>query len=171
MYESVKKMLIRHEGIKLSAYLDTENKWTIGVGRNIDDYGFTDEEIERLGLTQEMLNNPKSLKISESAAYYLLDNNIREIDELLMHFIWYTQMNEARKDAIIDMVFNMGYPKFSRFDKTIEFLQEQKYFQAADEMLNSIWYRKLKKRPMEISKMIALGRYLTKEELTNIWGY
>lgn len=38
------QMLIRHEGLKLKPYQCTAGKLTIGVGRNIEDMGITEDE-------------------------------------------------------------------------------------------------------------------------------
>ena len=37
-----------HEGVEHKPYVDTVGKTTIGVGRNLDDVGLTDDEIDYL---------------------------------------------------------------------------------------------------------------------------
>ena len=55
-YEILLKQLEDFEGLELKPYKCTSDKTTIGLGRNLDDYGITKEE-----------------------AYYLAQNNIDEI--------------------------------------------------------------------------------------------
>ena len=56
MSEKLRAMLIRHEGLKLRAYLCPAGKITVGVGRNLEDAG-----------------------ISEKEALFLLDNDIEQM--------------------------------------------------------------------------------------------
>ena len=56
MYDKVKEMLIRHEGVMCTLYKCSESRWTIGAGRNLEDRGITEEE-----------------------AMYLLDNDIKRV--------------------------------------------------------------------------------------------
>jgi len=75
---SIKKLLIKHEGLRLKPYLDTEGKLTIGVGRNLDDVGISKEE-----------------------AMYLLGNDIqRAILSARDTFPWYRKLNDARKMVV-----------------------------------------------------------------------
>ena len=46
--DALKKQLIMHEGLKLTPYRCTADKLTIGVGRNLDDVGITQDEAEYL---------------------------------------------------------------------------------------------------------------------------
>lgn len=47
---SLKDQLILHEGLKLKPYKCPANKWTIGVGRNLEDVGLSkDEQLKLLG--------------------------------------------------------------------------------------------------------------------------
>ncbi len=42
------EILRRHEGVKNTLYKCTSDKWTIGVGRNLEDVGLSDDEIDFL---------------------------------------------------------------------------------------------------------------------------
>ena len=42
------EQLKRHEGLKLKPYKCTADKLTIGVGRNLEDVGISEEEAEML---------------------------------------------------------------------------------------------------------------------------
>ena len=43
-YTKIKDQLIKHEGLRLKPYKCTAGKMTIGVGRNLDDVGISEQE-------------------------------------------------------------------------------------------------------------------------------
>lgn len=114
----IKKQLILHEGKKLRLYKCSADKWTIGVGRNIEDRG-----------------------ISESEALFMLDNDINRVVDECNQFLWFHHLSDIRKRIIIDMVFNLGLSRFRGFKKMIACLEYANYIGAANEMLDSKWAR------------------------------
>ncbi len=132
-------LLIRHEGMKTMPYRCTSDKLTIGVGRNLEDCGITEEE-----------------------ALYLLKNDIAKFDsELTSRFDFYSSLEGARKDAILNMAFNMGVPTLAKFVKALDFMAKEMYDKAADEFLNSRWSRQVGQRAVEVSNMIRTNQYPT----------
>jgi lysozyme len=134
------KMLKRHEGVKSHAYQCTAKRWTIGVGRNIDadgGIGLSDEEID-----------------------YLLSNDIeRVVKELGRQFNWFSSLNEARRDAMIDMCFNLGLPRLKGFVKALAAMQDKNYEVAYVEFMDSRWSRQVGKRANRLCNMIRSGEY------------
>ena len=131
-------ILIRHEGLRLKAYRDTVKKLTIGVGRNLDDVGITREE-----------------------ALFLLDNDIVRVRrEVLKSFPWFSHLNAVRQNVVLNMVFNMGLPRFRQFKKTIAAIKAKKWDEAADEMLDSRWARQVGRRARELATMMRTGKYV-----------
>ena len=91
-------MLIAHEGIELKPYSCPAGRLTIGVGRNIQDLGITREE-----------------------AIYLLRNDLARVEsELYGRFTWFAFLSSNRKNALIDMCFNLGITRFLTFKRMIE---------------------------------------------------
>jgi lysozyme len=132
------KMLMRHEGLRLKAYLCTSGKLTIGCGRNIEDVGITAEE-----------------------ALMLLDNDIhRSRVEATRAFPWFPGLIPERQDVILSMLFNMGMKRLSGFKGMISAIQKEDYELAASEMLNSKWASQVKGRAVELAEMMRSGRYL-----------
>lgn len=130
-------MLIRHEGLRLRPYRDARNKLTIGVGRNLDDRGITRQE-----------------------ALTLLNNDIATVRrEIGLALPWVSRLNPARRDVILDMVFNLGLPRFRRFKKTIAAIKAEDWGEAAREMLDSQWARQVGKRAKELAAMMTRGNY------------
>jgi len=134
------EMLRKHEGVETHAYNCTANKTTIGVGRNI-------EAGSGLGLSMSEID-------------YLLANDVKRVDkELSQAFEWYGALNTPRKDAVIDMCFNMGLPRLKLFKKSIAAMDAGNYEIAAVEFLDSRWAKQVGHRAITISEMIRSGEY------------
>jgi lysozyme len=135
--EKINKLLRLHEGSKSKPYTCTAGKLTIGVGRNIQDLGLSEDEID-----------------------YLLTNDItRVIKELGAAFPWFSGLNEARRDAIIDMAFNLGLPRLFGFKKALSLMAEGGYDAAADEFMDSKWAKDVGERAVRVTTMISTGNY------------
>lgn len=133
----LKKQLIRHEGMRLKHYMDTVGKLTIGVGRNLDDVGITQEE-----------------------ALFLLDTDVKKATyEAYKNWPWMVHMNQARKDVLINMTFNMGVPRLSYFKKFLFYARERDYEMAAAEMLDSLWAKQVGYRAEELAEQMRTGEY------------
>jgi lysozyme len=130
-------MLIRHEGFRQFPYKCSEGYLTIGVGRCIEINGITEHE------AMYLLSND-------------IDNAIKDCEE---SFSWFKQLDEVRKDVIINMVFNLGLVNFSKFKKTIAYISRKEYDFAATEMLESEWSKQVGQRAVELSEMMRSGKY------------
>jgi lysozyme len=137
MSDKLENMLIRHEGLKLKPYKCTAGKLTIGIGRNIEDNGITEAE-----------------------ARMMLRYDIEVARSPLLKFKWFTELNQPRQDAIINLVFNLGLPRFLKFKKTISYLQKHDYEGAATEMINSTWAKQVGERALELASIIVSGKYV-----------
>lgn len=131
------EQLKRHEGIELKPYQDTVGKWTIGVGRNLDDIG-----------------------ISEQEAEMLLLNDIKEAErQLITTMPWTQELDEVRFSALLNFVFNVGIGTASKFVNAMGLLKDGSYDMAADEMLNSRWARQVGNRAIEVTDQIRTGEW------------
>lgn len=130
-------MLQRHEGLRLKPYECTAGKITIGYGRNLEDVG-----------------------ISEIEAMVMLRNDIEQCYDELNVFSWFSDLDQVRQEALVDMLFNLGLPTFLEFKKTLKFVAEGKYSQAAEEMLRSKWANQVGDRAKELAYMMDTGCYM-----------
>lgn len=134
----LKQQLTRHEGSRLKPYKDTVGKTTIGVGRNLDDVGiFPDEE-------DLMLTND-------------INRAIKDLDD---HLSWANSLDEPRKMALVNMVFNMGISRLLGFHNMLTALQQGDYQKASDEMVNSEWYKQTGVRALELVNQMRTGELL-----------
>lgn len=131
LYEQLKL----HEGKKNKPYKDTIGKLTIGIGRNLDDRGITEEEIVFLFGTDVALVEKD------------LDKNLK----------WWREMSEVRQRVLADMCFNLGITKLLTFKNTLEAMRTKRYEDAASGMLNSLWAKQVKGRAVRLANMMRTG--------------
>jgi lysozyme len=132
---SLKDQLIRYEAVRLKAYRDSVGKLTIGVGHNLDDKG-----------------------ISMKAALFILDEDIQEATELLhKNLPWTDKLDEARRNVLINMTFNMGIDKLLEFKNTLSLVQCGRYKEAAENMLKSKWAAQVGFRAKELAGVMENG--------------
>jgi lysozyme len=130
------RQLHLHEGERLKIYRCTSGKWTIGVGRNLEDRGITREE----------------------SAYLLANDIAAEERELLRALPWVAQLDEVRQRVLLDMSFNMGIVGLLGFKNTLATIQEGNYQRAAAMMLDSKWAEQVGARAERLARMMATGK-------------
>ncbi len=140
MTEKLLEMLKRHEGVESHVYRCSAGYETIGVGRNISKSG---------------------MGLSEYEVDYLLENDIlRVLKELSSEYPWFNDLDDVRKDAMIDISFNLGATRLRGFKKALAAMEVADYTLAAKEFLDSKWSRDVKGRAHELASMIETGEYL-----------
>ena len=133
------EMLRIHEGVRYKVYLCSEGYETIGVGRNISEGG--------LGLSKDEVD-------------FLLVNDIKRVqDELTRNFPWFLDLNEARRDAMVDICFNLGLTRLRSFANALEAMSYGQYEIAANEFMDSRWSQQVGNRAVEVTEMIRTGEY------------
>lgn len=131
--EALKDQLILHEGLKLKPYKCTAGKITIGVGRNIEDIGITEEE-----------------------ARYLLDNDILRVAQELDNALpWWRDLSDVRQRVLLDMAFNIGTPTLMKFKNTLALIEAEDFEEASLEMLRSRWAEQVGQRAKTLSTAMA----------------
>lgn len=127
------KQLLYHEGIRLKPYRCSADKLTIGIGRNIEDVGISEEE-----------------------AFYLLANDIKKVvEQCQRNFKWFDGLSDLRKEAIVNLVFNMGFSKFLQFKKTIKHIENEEFELAGAELLNSRYAQQVGQRAIDVANQLA----------------
>ena len=139
------EMLKRHEGEVVTngrhlIYKCSKGHWTIGIGRNVDING--------------------GLGLSDKEVDFLLEQDIeRVIKELSIEFGWFADLDDVRRDAMIDISFNLGATRLRKFVLALDAMERADYQTASKELLDSDWSRQVKGRSNELASMIATGEY------------
>ena len=127
--------LKRDEGVVLTLYKCSAGKNTIGVGRNVDDRGITEDESD-----------------------YLLGNDIDLcVDELENNFTWYKNLSDARQRVLVNMCFNLGLTRLLGFKKFLAALEAEDWDRAAEEMLDSKWAVQVGPRSTRLRDLLLEG--------------
>ena len=108
---------------------------TIGVGRNIQTNGITEDE-----------------------AHLMLDNDIKRSAAEMESFSWWEELDQVRKDCLINMVFNLGLPTFKKFKGMLSAIENKDFQLASLEMLDSRWSRQVKGRSKELYEQMRTGQ-------------
>tara|TARA_S200002703_G_scaffold147853_1_gene144012 strand:- start:1073 stop:1483 length:411 start_codon:yes stop_codon:yes gene_type:complete len=130
------KMLRHHEGVRHKPYKDTVGKLTIGVGRNLDDNGLSDDEID-----------------------YLLKNDINRCMSEAMTYSWFVDLNEARRAVVLSLLFNLGKPRYDKFVKHHEAMDDGHFLIASEELLDSRWAKQVGQRANEMAMQLRTGEW------------
>lgn len=125
--ESIK----RHEGFRSRMYEDSVGVKTIG-------YGFNLEEIEL----------PKP--VAELWLAHEIQNHQKELEQ----FHWYHNLDAVRQDVLLDLHYNLGDSRFRQFKRMIKALENQKYDEAAKEMLDSKWASQVGNRATKLASLM-----------------
>lgn len=124
-----------HEGVEHKPYQCTAGYLTIGVGRNIEERGLSDDEID-----------------------YILNNDVNiATDELVDTFDWYADLSDVRQRVVVDMVFNLGMPRFKQFQNMISAIEAGDWSEAAAQMMDSRWAKQVGARAERLRDMMETG--------------
>mgnify|MGYP002626507952 CR=1 FL=1 len=135
---SLEDQLIDHEGLELKPYQCTADKLTIGVGRNIEDRGITEDE-----------------------ARYLLKNDIKIVeDELLEKKPVVAGLDAVRQRVLVDMGFNLGIPTLLKFQNMWAAIEDEDFQTAADEAMDSRWAKQVGRRAERLCQAMATGEWV-----------
>lgn len=131
------EQLTRDEALRLRPYTDTVGKLTIGVGRNLTDKGITRDESD-----------------------FLLSNDIDEVTEEVSKALpWTKNLDPIRLAVLLNMAFNMGTEGLVNFHHMLAHVQEGKYPDAAQDMLNSKWAHQVGPRAVRLAKQMTSGEW------------
>lgn len=140
--ENLILQLTNHEGLRLKPYRCPAGKLTIGIGRNLEDKGITEQE-----------------------ARMLLKNDIQEcLEDLFPLFEHFAALPETVQQVLIDMRFNLGPAGFRQFKKMIAAVNAGNFIEAAAQMKDSRWYRQVKNRAEALTAMMKNAHMPDKTE-------
>jgi lysozyme len=137
--EEIKSLIEQHEGRREKTYIDTNGHPTIGVGFNLDRRDAR-SKIEALGLNYDDVRagNTKLTKTQIDTLFDAdVDTAIKGAKETVSNF---DALDEVRQGVVVDIVFNLGSKGFSKFEKTIDAIEDGDWDRAADELEDSKWY-------------------------------
>ena len=144
--EQFKRELIIQEGRKNEPYVDTAGLLTAGVGHLLTD--------------NEKRQFPKGTIVSQEQINTWLDSDIRKAYELgkaILGAAEFEKLDDVRKRAICNLAFNLGN-RLASFKKFIAAMKTGNYQVAANELVDSKWYKQVNQRGPEVVEQIRSGR-------------
>lgn len=156
-YANLRAWIKSEEGFSLEPYPDKDGNWTVGWGHLITDA--VDLDRCRRGLKHLV-----ALKDAEEAERLLDQDMTWAVNDFDLLFSS-VEMTEAQRDALIAMIYQMGFPKFrgipphKGFQKMIAAVYRRAWLTVAAEALDSDWGRKHKKRAARTAAMLRTGEY------------
>jgi GH24 family phage-related lysozyme (muramidase) len=137
-YEDVKSRIKKHEGFVAKVYLDSLGKATIGYGHLLTE---EDDFVEGVIYDKDILEA-------------MFDKDFDKAKQGMEELVGTLDIAMAAKGIIIEMVFQLGKTGVSKFKNMFAALNEYDYTRAAEEMLNSAWYRQTPSRCEELSNLM-----------------
>jgi len=146
--EEVFETLKIDEGVKYEIYADHLGYHTFGVGHLV-----INEDPE--------WGEPFGTPISEERVWECfekdLDTSISECHALYGEGV-FDEFPETVKQVLVNMMFNMGRPRLSKFKGMKAGVDARDWNRAADEMVDSGWYRQVTNRADRlVARMRALA--------------
>tara|TARA_R100001594_G_scaffold77439_1_gene112058 strand:- start:115 stop:519 length:405 start_codon:yes stop_codon:yes gene_type:complete len=128
----LKERIKKHEGYVGMVYDDSLGIPTIGYGFAI-----------------------KDLELDEDICDEILARKLKDLDARIKNkFSWFKYMPPEIKDVVMEMCYQLGVGGFSKFKKTISYLQNKQFQDASVEMLDSLWAKQTPNRAEALSEIV-----------------
>ena len=132
--EQLRQEIEIDEGVKYEIYLDHLGLPTCGIGHLIVE---GDEEYG-----QEV-----GTEVSEERVAELFESDVQvTLDECERLYSGFSELPEEVQHILANMMFNMGRPRLSGFKKFNAAIAAGEWEEAAEEMIDSRWYRQVTNR-------------------------
>jgi len=147
--QSIKDMIIKHEGKVNKPYKDSLGLWTVGVGHLIGD-----------GKT---LPDSWNREFSNDEIMKMFDEDYKHHRDAAEKIPGFDKFNSAGQGALTDLTFNMGPSWYKRFPNTAKQIEKGNAEGAAAGLEDSKWYTQVGKRAPAVVGLIAQGGIQAKD--------
>ena len=118
--DNLKEMIVKHEGHEPRVYKCPNGFDTIGYGFAIKDL-FMDKEIADLILDKHIRAILANIEAND------------DWDD------WFWDKPQNVKEVLINMIYQIGFSGVRKFRKTIQYIKDDSFLLAGEEMLDSKW--------------------------------
>ena len=147
MYDELKAQLAYEEGKKLTKYKCTEGHWTIGIGHNLD------AKPKMRGWVI-----PDTITDKECDAIFTVDVQ-DTVEAMAKAYPNIKVLAPARRDALLNMAFQMGSSGVMKFKGMLKALDNQEWKKAEQEALDSLWAKQTPNRAKRVAHQLYTGEY------------
>ena len=144
---NLKQQLEFEEGRRLKAYTCTAGHKTIGIGHNLDvKPAFNGQCIPDI--------------ISDQICDLIFDRDLNDTITQL-NFVWLanTKLDPARRDAVINMCFQLGINGVMKFKLMLNALERSDWVAAKAHALDSSWAKQTPERAERVAEQLLTGTY------------
>lgn len=132
---SLETSILEHEDYKEHAYKDSKGLWTFAIGRCLESNPLTGVEWKYL-----LDNGHLALSITEGGAEWLMEQQVQAIRaQCSRMFDFWTEINDARRDVLVEMAFQMSIQRLVGFHDMLEAIRKEQWASAAQAGLSSKW--------------------------------
>jgi lysozyme len=151
MHDLLARVLRREEGCKLHPYADSEGFWTIGIGHLIDR--------RKGGALPSWIQPSFPITMAEAEQLFELDARAFEdgFDGSARAAPFWGRLDAVRKVVLVGMAFQMGVEGVFGFKQMIVAITEERWSDAAVEMLDSKWAGQSPARAKRMARAMASG--------------
>ncbi len=143
---SLRARIGEHESLRLYVYDDA-------TGEEIR-AGYTMKGVPTIGYGRALDRNRG---ITREEAEWLRERDIDIACHDAEIYEWFHELNETRQEVVVEMLYNLGLPRFMAFKRMIGALEREDFHTAANEMKASRWAAQVKGRAVELAEMMERG--------------
>jgi|TARA_B100001964_G_scaffold212795_1_gene249111 lysozyme len=129
MWTKLKNEIKQHEGFNQAVYKDSLGKKTVGYGHLCVEDHWEDDKKYDTSYLEEIFE--KDFNIALNDANKILEGK---------------PVNHIAREAIIELVFNIGMPRTKKFVKCLAALDKEDYNEAGNQILDSLYARQVPAR-------------------------
>nr|7RGR_A Chain A, Artificial protein L056 [synthetic construct]7RGR_B Chain B, Artificial protein L056 [synthetic construct] len=159
-------MLRVDEGLKLTVYQDHLGYWTVGIGHLLTKIK---DKAKAIQILDNLLGRKTNGVITEKEARQIFEGDVKKaIQGILSNATLspiYDILDEVRRCALINMVFQMGVAGVAGFNNSLRMLQEKRWDEAAVNLAQSRWYRQTPNRAKRVISTFKTGTWKAYENL------
>jgi len=140
--EALREQLKIDEGVKYEIYKDHLGYPTFGIGHLI-----TENDPEH--------GKPNGTEISEDRVNEIFETDVAKfVSEAKILFPDLDDLPDVAQQVIVNMAFNMGRPRLSKFKNFIAGVNDRDWTRAAEEMMDSRWATQVGDRAIRLRNQI-----------------
>lgn len=142
LMDQIKEDLVRHEGYVTEIYLCSENYPTFGIGHMV-----TEKDMEYTWPVGTPVTDERILQVFHDDCKVAIEDAELLINDLTDH-------PDSVSRVLVNMVFNLGRPRLSKFKNMLAAIEAKDYERAAEEMKDSKWYHQVGRRSKELVEIM-----------------
>ena len=153
-FDDVQELIKKHEGVRPHVYPDSLGIPTVGIGFNLHRPD-AKAIFHKLGLNYNDVLAGK-MDLTNDQIKILFTECLQIAYKDVKHYMpAFDNLPRNIKLGLIDMSFNLGYNRLSKFVKTKELIQKGDYKSAAAELKNSKWAGQVGNRAKNIINLFS----------------